>query len=1038
MHQKNPKLSRLLAALSLALATALPAFAQTTGTITGHVYNSVNKEYVRDAEVHVAGTNITVPTESGGYFSLAQVPAGQVTLTVNYTGFAPTTAVVELAAGGTANHEFELGAAPAADKAAGEGGSVVKLETFVVTTEKDGNAKALQRQRNSMNMSRSVSSDAFGNVTEGNVGEFLKFLPGVELEYVEADTRGPRIGGMSSEYASVTLDGKGIASADSFGQYVGFENSGSGTANRSFGFDSISINSIESIELNRVTSAAMDANAPAGNINLKTKKAFDLKGRHLGLTFATVMNSEEFTLKRTPGPDDSLGLKYKPNYSLNYSDVFLNNRVGVVVSVQESNLYNEQYRVDHTYNRTPTATDTRAQVLTQVLLKDGPKWTERGSYTATFDFKATPHLSFSLSSLFSRYHAQFYNRQVTMQAGGTRATVPGDGVLTYGTASATGGAIAFGGGNGAKFTNTLTFAPSFQYRKGNVTVDGSYTSSHSRNDYDNLAHGTTANTTVNNLTGVGFTAIRTSSDGADWKITQTGGGDWTNLALQTNPRLSDDNRKNTIDIKAADVNFKYVLPTTLPTFLQAGLKRTRNAQFASNSNDSDKWLYIGPGGGTTGSFGSYPSPFVLYQGSNQPGVQFTSIGGGGAPTFPDRDTLGALFHSHPEYFVRTLPTSNTVGSTSGVSLANYESGLYLNQPTYDVKETVSAGYLMANSRIAKLQLQGGFRYELTQIDSTELNPYSNQQVAAAGYPMTAAVAPATVGVPNSTSAIDYKYSRPRIGRHGEYHDLFPSVTAKYTFAPNVLGDIGWGKTIRRPDLGKISGTRQVNDDAEQVNTPNPNLLPERSQKVAASLSYFFGKSGINNVQVVASRNRITNKTIAATITSEQYGNTDPAYDNYDFISFTNAPSPVTYNSMEYSYQQYLTFLPRLFQGTSLTAAYTRTYVTTPPTIVLLGVIPNSFKTTLGYRLDRFSMSFSAIWQDDSGPFQANNHYQKANTKCDLSGSIKINERLSFYFAGRNIFQQAHRLMEVSAGNPDVLFRYENYGTNWTFGIRGNF
>src|SRR4029078_8631408 len=101
--------------------------------------------------------------------------------------------------------------------------------------------------------------------------------PGVSLEYSEADTRGPRLGGMSSEYASVPLDDKNIASADSFGQYVGFENSGAGTANRSFGFDSISINSIESIEINRVTSAAMDANAPAGNINLKTKKAFDMK-----------------------------------------------------------------------------------------------------------------------------------------------------------------------------------------------------------------------------------------------------------------------------------------------------------------------------------------------------------------------------------------------------------------------------------------------------------------------------------------------------------------------------------------------------------------------------------------------------------------------------------------------------------------------------------------------------------------------------------------------------------------------------------------
>ncbi|MEJ1973096.1 MAG: outer membrane beta-barrel protein [Lacunisphaera sp.] len=1024
MNRNSPRLFLLA---SMLLAFVAPAFAQATGTITGRVYNAVSKEYVRDANIHVAGTDITVPSEAGGDFTLARVPAGEVTLEVTYTGLPRVTTKVTVADGATVNQEIELGAAPAAAD-----GKVLQLETLKVTTEVDGNAKALQRQRNSMNMSRSVSSDSFGNVTEGNVGEFLKFLPGVELEYVEADTRGPRIGGMSSEYASVTLDGRSIASADSFGQYVGFENSPSGTANRSFGFDSISINSIESIELNRVTSAAMDANAPAGNIDLKMKKAFDRKGRYLGFTLGTVLNTEELTLGKSVGPNDGYGYKFRPNYSLNYSDVFFHNRLGLVLSVQESNLYNEQYRVDHTYNRTPAGTDTRPQVLTQVLLKDGPKWTERGSYSAVMDFKATEHLTLSLSTLYARYHAQFYNRQVTMTAGGTRATEPGDGVLTYGSATATGGSVVFGGGNGAKFTNTLTFIPNFEYRRGNLTVDGSFTSSHSRNDYDNIAHGTVANSPVNNLTGVGFTAARTSSDGADWTYTQTGGPDWTDLSQQKNPRISDDNRQNTIDIKAGDLNAKYVLPFKVPTFIQVGAKRIRNDQFARNSNDSDKWLFVGPGGGPTGSFANYLSPFVLYQGSNQPNVVFHAIGGGGAPAFPNRDTMGELFQSHPEYFVRTLPTNAATTSSSGITLANYESGVYLNQPTYDVAETVTAGYVMANTRLKGLQLQGGVRYELTEIDSTELNPYSNQEVVDAGY------VPTATGTPNSVAAIDYKYSRPRVARHGEYHDLFPSLTAKYAFSPNLLADLGWGKAIRRPDLGKISGTRQINDDAEQVTTPNPNLQPERSQKIAGSLSYFFGDAGINNVQVVASSTRITNKTLATTLTSEEYGNEDPNYANYDFISFSNVPSPVTYKSMEYSYQQYLTFLPRLLQGTSVIASYTRTYVDQPTGTALLGIIPHTFKGTLSYHLNRFSMSFSAIWQADSGPFQAANHYQKANTKCDLTGSFQLTDRLSLFVAGRNIFQQPHRLMEVSAGNPDVLFRYENYGTNWTLGIRGTF
>jgi hypothetical protein len=167
------KIPRLFLAVSLLLASAHYSLAQTssqgTGSIKGRVYNAVNNEYVRDADVHVEGTNITVATESGGYFNLVRVPAGNVTVTVTYAGLTPASAQIELPSGGTVTHEFELGGGKLETDS-----KVIQLDAFVVSSSKDGNAKALQSQRNSMNLSRSVSSDAFGNVTEGNVGEILK------------------------------------------------------------------------------------------------------------------------------------------------------------------------------------------------------------------------------------------------------------------------------------------------------------------------------------------------------------------------------------------------------------------------------------------------------------------------------------------------------------------------------------------------------------------------------------------------------------------------------------------------------------------------------------------------------------------------------------------------------------------------------------------------------------------------------------------------------------------------------------------------
>ena len=166
-----------------------------------------------------------------------------------------------------------------------------------------------------------------------------------------------------------------------------------------------------------------------------------------------------------------------------------------------------------------------------------------------------------------------------------------------------------------------------------------------------------------------------------------------------------------------------------------GGKFTRNAQWARNSNDLDKWLYVGPGGGVTGSFSNYPSPFVLLSAvrTNPAFPSIRSTAGRRPGRSRIATTSARSSHEHPEYFLQSLPANAATASTAGISLANYESGKYLNQPTYDLVENVAAGYLMANTRLKQLQLQGGVRYEHTKIDSTELNPYSNEKVAAAGY-----------------------------------------------------------------------------------------------------------------------------------------------------------------------------------------------------------------------------------------------------------------------------------------------------------------
>ncbi|HUR58386.1 MAG TPA: carboxypeptidase regulatory-like domain-containing protein, partial [Opitutaceae bacterium] len=340
----------------LIAATSVHAQSVATGAITGRIFNPNTGDYLRNAQVRVEETGQTAISENGGEFRLGAVPAGKVTLTVTYTGYRAQTASVDVAAGATATRDFNL---VSSLQAATDTGDLIKLGQFVVSSEREGNAKAIMEQRNSMNITNTVASDSFGDNAEGNIGEFLKHLPGVELDLFYGEVRNVRLGGLGSEYTSVTMDGIALASTDA--------NNGPAGNARAFTMEMASLNSMESIEVSKTISADVDANAPAGTINLKTKRAFDRAGRRVSWQANIAGHSEEFHLRATRGPDeDQKHFKFRPGGIFEYSDVFLNRRLGVILNISESNVYQETLFTQMAYNATPTATDQRPLVLNTI------------------------------------------------------------------------------------------------------------------------------------------------------------------------------------------------------------------------------------------------------------------------------------------------------------------------------------------------------------------------------------------------------------------------------------------------------------------------------------------------------------------------------------------------------------------------------------------------------------------------------------------------------------------------------------------------
>ncbi|MSU50984.1 MAG: carboxypeptidase regulatory-like domain-containing protein, partial [Opitutus sp.] len=159
-----------------ALRSAEPA---ATGTIEGHVTDPSTGEYLERAHVTVEGAPAETFSDTSGFYRLTNVPAGTVRVKAFFTGLAAQTSSVNVAAGHTATLDFALSPLSGRPGAPKEG-EIVKLSEFLVSASREmsGAAIAINEQRFAPNIKGVVSTDEFGNVAEGSVGEFLKFLPG--------------------------------------------------------------------------------------------------------------------------------------------------------------------------------------------------------------------------------------------------------------------------------------------------------------------------------------------------------------------------------------------------------------------------------------------------------------------------------------------------------------------------------------------------------------------------------------------------------------------------------------------------------------------------------------------------------------------------------------------------------------------------------------------------------------------------------------------------------------------------------------------
>ena len=1032
-----------------------------TGSIQGRVYNPVTKEYVRDAEVRLEGTNQVAYTGNDGSFQFGNVPAGPATVAVAYTGYNPVKESFTVTPGQAAVREINL-TSTAANASATTKEGVVQLEAFTVASAREGNSKAIMAQRRDMNIVTSVSSDIFGDVMDGNVGEFLKYLPGVDLDYVESEPRNPRLGGMDAQYVGVSFDGMRTASADA--------NRGGGSLSRATGFEGFAITSVDSVEINRTASPENDADSPAGIVNMKTKRAFDRKGRMFTYNYGLNFNGEEFTLKKTPGIQDGRenykAYKWAPNWQLGYSEAFFQQKFGILLSASHSNSYTEQTATTITYNRAPTAADPRPLVIRDINFGDGPKFIIKDALLLTADWKATPRLTLSLNLSYSYFEGHFWNRSFDFVAANNnanvnngRSTVGGDGVLTViappRTATANQARLDNGGGSSAKLQYVRQYAPRFEYRLGSWVVDGALAFSRAVNNYDSIERGF-SNSEGGSVAG-GWTATRPNPQSWEWTIRQDSGADWFDLRSFTNTdsrsggtRITNDDRTWATEKWTGMLNAQWAVPfwQKFPTKIKFGGKWDEETRKNRTDSVLNIWSYNGPGGNTTTvnpatganqivTFGNWanvgpqfisPFPFDMGTTNSMVGGGVANINGTfGVPPRASRSEMANLYHAHPEQWVYT-------GTPENYYTANYANARHFRQ-------TMNAGYAQADVRLtSKLQIRFGARLEQTRNALTERDPLTRAQVIAAGYAVNASAT--NNGRPLTVDGMRYMFeSQPQKVRRSQYNDFFPSLVAKYQIRPNLEWQAGVNKGISRPGIDNLTGLRVENDNASPptVTAPNPNLQPEHHKVYQTRVAWYFGGRSPGQISLAYIQDEATNFIVTRRYTADEFGVADPDFAGYEFISTTNTVALQRYKNLDFNYNQTLGFLPSEYlRGISIGGTYSRSYANQRRN----NLAPHRATVRLGYSYRRFSGSVGAIWIDDRPVDGVYGRVWGAMTKLDLSFSWKLNRYATVYVTSRNPTNQKDLYYESPPGSPEgtnkYLRRQEEYGDNWVFGVKGQF
>ncbi|MDO8544507.1 MAG: TonB-dependent receptor [Opitutaceae bacterium] len=1032
------------------LRAAAPA-AGGVGAIEGRVFNPNTGEYLEKASVTIEGTGLATLTDNLGQYAFPSVPAGPARVRIFFTGMAVQTATVNVAPGQTVQQDFNLtamGQDPAAP---------VKLERFVVETsrEMDGAAIAINEKRFASDIRNVIAADEFGPMADGNVGEILKTVPGVSIDYVGGAAMQISLNGVPAAYVPVTMNGFPLASTTA-----------SAPTGRDVELINVATNNLSRIEVLHSPTPESPGNALAGSVNMVPKGAFERVKPILQTNLYVLMRDDARDFHPTPGPTLGNTRKMHPGFDFSYVAP-VNKRFGFTLSGGTSQQYQPTYFVQTNWRavNSPTvapnlpATTPDKPYLTDFQVRDQPRQSRRSSAGVTLDYKLTRADRVSLSFQATRFDAQYNERDLNFVI--TRV-LPGNFTTSY-----THGDRGTGAGTmtlvntGDRDRRNSSYSPSLIYRhdgpvwKFEAGAGTSMSESKVRDQGKGSFNSVTANRTNVSISFDDIFYLRpgriTVTDGVTgapvdpYKVSTyniiSGGGNryGAGTVLGVGPGEGIANRTTDVQ-RSAYANAKRDFNVVVPLTLKAGLD-VRQAQRDYRGGTTTLTFVGADARANSGDEGAGPFYDPVY--SARDGVfgfpQTERVGGG---------LLWDFYRANPQSFTK----NDTTIYNSAINLSKF------------AEETISSAYLRGDTSFLahRLKVTAGVRAEQTNItaegplndrtrnfqrapDGTILRGANNQ-------PLTILPATDTLGIAKLTM-VDRGARAEK-----EYLRWFPSVNLGYNIRENLIARASYYYSIGRPNYNQYAGGITLPDEAlapsptNRIVVSNVGIKPWTARTTKVSLEYYFERVGLLSAGAFRRdfENFFGGTIFAATPEFLAQYELDPVqWGRYDVSTQYNVQSIVRMEGFDVSYKQALTFLPQWARGVQIFANGAIQRATGDAAANFANFIPKT--AAWGISLHRPTYNLRVNWNYKGRhrrPAVAAGQSIEPGTYfwgakrlfIDIIADYKLSKNLTLFGNIRNLRDTPEDFSREGPSTPEVAqFRQrDRYGALWIFGLKGTF